>query len=67
MDDDSSQDGNDSDPAFTELRAMFSLIPTKGSKKSRAKPMVRKAKAAAEVGPSGETYTPYESQVCSVE
>jgi DNA mismatch repair protein MSH3 len=65
MDDDSSQDGNDSDPAFTELRAMFSLIPTKGSKKSRAKPMVRKAKAAAEVGPSGETYTPYESQALS--
>jgi DNA mismatch repair protein MSH3 len=67
VNDDSSQDGNDSDPAFTELRAKFSLIPTKGSRKSREKPMVRKAKAAAEVGPSGETYTPYETQVCRAE
>ncbi|KAG1756484.1 muts domain V-domain-containing protein [Suillus paluster] len=65
VDDDSSQDGNDSDPAFTELRAMFSLKTSKGRGKSRAKPMVRKTKAAAEVGPSGETYTPYEVQVLS--
>jgi len=63
MDDDSSQDGNDSDPAFSELRAMFSLKTTKRNGKSRSKPMVRKTKAAAEVGPSGETYTPYEVQV----
>jgi DNA mismatch repair protein MSH3 len=61
--DSSSRDGNDSDPAFTELRAMFSLKSTKGSEKLRAKPMIRKTKAAAEVGPGGETYTPYEVQV----
>lgn len=66
VDGDSSQDGNDSDPAFTQLRAMFSL-PTKGGRKSREKPVVRKTKAAAEVGPSGETYTPYEAQVCREE
>lgn len=63
VDDNSSQDGNDSDPAFSELRAMFSLKTTKGSQKLRAKPMVRKTKAATEVGPGGETYTPYEVQV----
>lgn len=63
--DDSSQDGNDSDPAFTELRAMFSRIPTQGGRKSREKSMVRKTKAAAAVGPSGEIYTPYEAQVLS--
>ncbi|KAG1782777.1 muts domain V-domain-containing protein [Suillus placidus] len=65
MDADNSQDGDDSDPAFTELRAMFSLIPTKGSRKSREKSVVRKTKSAAKVGPSGETYTPYESQALS--
>ncbi|OAX39197.1 hypothetical protein K503DRAFT_690106 [Rhizopogon vinicolor AM-OR11-026] len=62
VDDTSSQDGSDSDPAFSELRAMFSRKTTKGSRKSRAKPMVGKTKAA-EIGPSGETYTPYEVQV----
>lgn len=61
--DSNSRDGNDSDPAFTELRAMFSLKSTKGSEKLRAKPMIRKTKAAAEVGPGGETCTPYEVQV----
>ncbi|KAG2157395.1 muts domain V-domain-containing protein [Suillus clintonianus] len=64
-DDDSSQNGNDSDPAFTELRAMFSLKPTKGKGKSCEKSLVRKTKAAAEIGPSGETYTPYEVQALS--
>jgi DNA mismatch repair protein MSH3 len=63
VDGNSDQDGDDSDPAFSELRAMFSLKTTKGSRKSRAKPMLKRTKAATEIGPSGETYTPYEVQV----
>ena len=63
VDESNSQDGNDSDPVFSELRAMFSLKTIKGNRTSRAKLTARKTKAVTEVGPSGETYTPYEVQV----
>ena len=58
--------GNESDSQFKELQNMFSL---KDKGKRRAKTShpqgAEKKGKKGEVGPSGQTYTPLEQQVCS--
>lgn len=55
--------GDDSDNAFKSLAAVFSNKAGKRKGKERATVASQRKKAAEEVGPSGQTYTPLENQV----
>ena len=62
----------ETDKKFGELMSMFASSTTKKKGKATAKtsvsepaPSRSRAKKAEEIGPSGQPYTPFESQVCS--